>query len=407
MKVSLKNFLIPAQPRAKHKVFEPNVSAVVPTYKPGATALRLIEDLLRHNPRLNVVVVDDCTPLDYAPGIAVLECLRLLSPRVTLLRTSRNRLKAGALNMGLAYLLGHKGPHAPAVVLTLDDDVVIAPETVRRMTGALLSDSGLGAVCSRCGVLNKDANMLTRLQGLEYVGFNAIRLADQGFMRGPLVMHGMLTAFRARALRQAGPFAEGHLIEDYEMTTRLKSLGWHVRGVLDAPAWTEVPERLRDFWRQRTRWSLGGVQVVLEAGDKTAVLQDILGHITFIATLALIATLLVVDGGGVPSAVLRVLIGLSVLQFVSWYAMQIWLMRWYPEKDAWDWLLRVSIVPELLFSSIMTLVLLGSYAFIGFSVATRTLAEAGQGGIMARAVAMVAALFAKLGYSGAWGTRTN
>ena len=82
MKVSLKNFLIPTQPQIKHKVFEPSVSAVVPTYKPGATALRLVEDLLTHNPRLSVVVVDDCTPLDYAPGIAVLECMRLLSPQL-------------------------------------------------------------------------------------------------------------------------------------------------------------------------------------------------------------------------------------------------------------------------------------------------------------------------------------
>jgi cellulose synthase/poly-beta-1,6-N-acetylglucosamine synthase-like glycosyltransferase len=405
MRVALKNFLIPAQPRAKHKVFEPNVSAVVPTYKPGATALRLIRDLLRYNPKLSVVVVDDCTPLDHAPSIAVLECLLMLSPRVTLLRTPSNRLKAGALNMALSHLLSRKGPRAPAVILTLDDDVVIAPQTVQRMTEALLGNPRLGAVCSRCGVLNKDKNLLTRLQGLEYVGFNAIRLSDQGFMRGPLVMHGMLTAFRARALRQAGPFSEGHLIEDYEMTTRLKSHGWEVRGVLDAPAWTEVPERLRDFWRQRTRWSLGGVHVVLQAGDKTAVLQDVLGHIVFIATLALIATLLVVDGTGAPSAVLRVIVALSVLQFAGWYALQLWLMRWYAEKDAWDWLLRVSLVPELLFSSIMTLVLLGSYAFMGFSAASRTLA--GQGGIMARAAAMGTALFAKLGYSGAWGTRAN
>jgi cellulose synthase/poly-beta-1,6-N-acetylglucosamine synthase-like glycosyltransferase len=405
MRVALKNFLIPTEPRATHKVAEPNVSAVVPTYKPGATALRLVEDLLAHNPRLFVVVVDDCTPRDYAPSIPVWERLRALGPRVTLLRTPRNRLKAGALNLGLSHLLGRKGPHAPAVVLTLDDDVVIAPDTVRRLAEALLRSPALGAVCSRCGVLNKDKNLLTRLQGLEYVGFNAIRLADQGFMRGPLVMHGMLTAFRVRALRQAGPFAEGHLIEDYEMTTRLKSRGWEVRAALDAPAWTEVPETLRQFWRQRTRWSLGGVQVVMEAKDKTAVLQDILGHIVFVATLALIGTLLLVHGRGVPSAVLSVLVGLSVLQFLSWYALQVWLMRWYAQKDAWDWFLRVSLVPELLFSGILTIVVLGSYAFIGFSVMARILAR--QGGIGARAAALGTALFAKLGYSGTWGTRTN
>ena len=66
MRLSLKNFFIPARPQVKQGIFEPNASAVVPTYKPGATALRLVEDLLAHNPKLSVVVVDDCTPLWHA-----------------------------------------------------------------------------------------------------------------------------------------------------------------------------------------------------------------------------------------------------------------------------------------------------------------------------------------------------
>ena len=405
MKVTLKNFLIPTQPERTHKVVEPNVSAVVPTYKPGATALRLVNDLLRYNPRLSVVVVDDCTPLDYAPSVPVLERFKTLGPRVTVLRTPHNRLKAGALNLGLAHLLAHKGPHTPAVALTLDDDVSIAPETVQCLVEALLRDPQLGAVCSACRVLNKDKNLLTRLQGLEYVGFNAIRLGDQGFLYGPLVMHGMLTAFRLRALRQVGHFMEGHLIEDYEMTTRLKSAGWHVRAVLNAPAWTEVPERLRDFWRQRTRWSLGGVQVMLGARRPVAVLQDILGHVMFLATLAVIAILMFVDGGGAPSLLLKVLIALSVTQFISWYVLQLWLMRWYEEKDALDWLLRITIMPELLFSSIMTIVLLGSYAYLGFTLVARRLAKLGGAG--AKLAALGITLFARIGYSGSWGTRAD
>ncbi len=405
MRVELKNFLIPTQPLKTHKVVEPNVSAVVPTYKPGATALRLVKDLLHYNPKLAVVVVDDCTPLDYAPSAPVLAALRSLGPRVTVLRTPRNRLKAGALNMGLAHLLARKGPHTPAVILTLDDDVVVAPETVQLMTEALLRDPRLGAVCSACRVLNKNTNLLTRLQGLEYVGFNAIRLGDQGFLYGPLVMHGMLSAFRVRALRQAGPFAEGHLIEDYEMTTRLKSMGWHVRAVLDAPAWTEVPERLSGFWRQRTRWSLGGVQVVLAARRPIAVFQDILGHVMFVATLGVIAVLMLVDGGGAPSLLLKVLIILSVGQFISWYVLQLWLMHWYKEKDAWDWVLRISIVPELLFSSIMTVVLLGSYAYMGFAYVARGLGR--LGGVGAGAAKLGITMFAKIGYSGGWGTRAD
>ncbi len=69
MKVTLKNFLIPTRTKQRPKVFEPSASAVVPTYKPGATALRLVEDLLRYKPRLAVVVVDDSTPQDHEPSM--------------------------------------------------------------------------------------------------------------------------------------------------------------------------------------------------------------------------------------------------------------------------------------------------------------------------------------------------
>ena len=74
----------------------------------------------------------------------------------------------------------------PDVILTLDDDVVISPTTVQNLVAELMSGTNLGAVCSQCAVLNKNKNILTRLQGLEYLGFNATRLADEGFYGGPV-----------------------------------------------------------------------------------------------------------------------------------------------------------------------------------------------------------------------------
>lgn len=406
MRVTLKNFFIPHVERRTRTFFEPSVCAIIPTYKPGGTALRLVEDLLRYNPRLRVCVVDDCTPPGHVPSAVALARLREMSGRVTVLRTPTNKLKAGALNLAIAHLSRTKSPPAPAVILTLDDDVVVGPTTIRRMVEELLARRNLGAVCSRCLVLNKNKNVLTRLQGLEYVGYNAIRLADQGFAGGPLVMHGMLTAFRGRALRQAGPFAEAHLIEDYEMTTRLKSLGWEVKAVLDAPAWTIVPERLGDLWRQRTRWSYGGVTVVLGAPTFKAVLQDIIGHGVFISTLVVIGLLLLTQGSGpVPPLFVQVVVGLSLLQLGAWYGLQVWLMRWYPERDAYDWALRLTLIPELLYSNFLTVALVGSYVFLGFSTLTRRFVA--RGGTAARAVAAVSAGFKMIGYSGGWGTRNR
>lgn len=347
------------------------VAAIVPTFKPGALVAHLVADLVRFNPRLLVYVVDDCSPSERGSS-AIFDYIGSISERVTLLHTPENKLKAGALNYALAHIFDERR-ECPDVILTLDDDVVIAESTVKNLVTELMSYPALGAVCSQCRVLNKNVNLLTRLQGLEYLGFNAIRMADEGFFRGPLVMHGMLTAFRASALREMEGFTEGHLIEDYEATARLKERGWSVKSAVNAPAWTVVPERLSRLWRQRTRWSYGGITVVASTRSLVSVFQDVLGHSLFVSMLLMIGVLLLQKGGGgVPPYVADGVIALSLAQLCITYVFQLSLMRFYKERDAWDWFIRLALVPEFLYSYIMTIALVGSYVFHSFNVLKRS-----------------------------------
>ena len=295
----------------------------------------------------------------------------------------------------------------PDVILSLDDDIVVAPSTVRNLVVELMSYQHLGAVCSQCRVLNKNNNMLTRLQGLEYVGFNATRLADEGFYRGPLVMHGMLTAFRVAALKEVQGFADGHLIEDYEITTRLKDLGWSVKLALNAPAWTVVPDTFSKLWRQRARWSYGGITVITKTKYFSSVLQDLIGHSVFFATVGMIALMALFRGDDrIPIEIARLVIALSFLQLLLWYSFQLWLMRLYKEKDARDWIIRISMVPEFIYTNILTLVVVGSYFFLTFNVLTRRLRRSGNV-VARRCVAIGAVVFSFCGYMESWGTSGN
>ncbi|MEY4747158.1 MAG: hypothetical protein RLZZ416_207 [Candidatus Parcubacteria bacterium] len=378
------------------------IAIIIPTYSPSIVTKVLAEDCLRYAQNARVYLVDDSTPHSTSTD-AIFRGLADLSPRLTLLRTPENRLKAGALNFALSHIFG-EGDVAPDVVITVDDDVVIKEQTVRELVVELMSHEALGAACSQCRVHNKNRNLLTRLQGLEYLGFNAIRLADEGFLRGPLVMHGMLTAFRAEALREVGWFAEGHLIEDYEMTTRLKSRGWSVKAALCAPAWTVVPEKLSQFWRQRTRWSYGGVTVIAAAKHWPSVFQDLLGHGLFLSTLGLVLLLMLSRGSGsVPKGITDLIIIFSFAQLLASYLFQLWLMRLYEERDWLDWLIRISFVPEFLYGYAMTFALLGSYAFLGFNALARALEE------RARFMTSLGRKFFRLlGYTEKrWGTRAS
>ena len=157
-------------------------------------------------------------------------------------------------------------------------------------------------------------------------------------------------------------------------------------------------------WRQRTRWSYGGITVVVRAARPSAVLQDILGHVVFLSTLLMVAVLFFSSGSGfVPPGIARAIIVLSFAQLIVWYGFQLWLMRLYAEKDRWDWLLRATLLPEFAYSYIMTFALLGSYVFHMFATLTRTTRQEGK---RAQIVEALTRFFKACGYSErSWGSR--
>lgn len=401
--IKAKNFFIPNCTPGDNQDLNARVCAIIPTHKPSPIwTVKLVKDLLHWNKKIDIVVVDDCTPLKYEEEYGVFKKIKDLSSRVTLIRTPQNRLKAGAINYSLEKLFS--SDNRPSVIITLDDDVVIEKHTIKRLVSGLLANDNLGVVCSQCRALNKNKNIITRLQGLEYLNFNTVRLADAGFYHGPLVMHGMLSAFRSEVFFEAGMFAESHLIEDYEMTARIKTYGWCVQMIPSAYAWTEVPETFSELWNQRVRWVYGGITVLLKTRPKS-VLQDVLGHSVFIATLILIITFYLVESSEqlVSPLAVNLIIIFSLAQVVIWYVFQIWNMKFYSERDTKDWIIRASLIPEFIYANILSLVLLGAYLFFLFNSLLKL--PVAKLPIIKSLFNGVGALFAKIGYSQHWGTR--
>lgn len=369
--------------------------AIIPTFKPGEAVLKLIKDLSRWNRNMAIFVVNDCSPAEYD---AIFEKIKNFSDEIRVLRTPTNKMKSGAINFALKEIFEDEKYRDTKYVITMDDDVEIDELTIRRLLGELSSQSNLGAVCSRAALTNKNKNLLTRLQGLEYNGFNIIRLTDEGFFFGPLVMPGMLVAYKMRALEEAGGYLnENHLIEDYEMTVRIKEVGWHVRAALDAFARTEVPEKFSKLWRQRVRWMYGGLFVLTSGKKISLIIQDVIGHFIFITSFTLIVVALAMMGNGArTNSAARLIWVVAILSSIIWYIFQLYTMKFYEDKDWVDWLLRTSLIPEFLYSNLLTLILLGAYLFFVYNKLTKIFRE--LNGLILR-------IFNRLGYSGGWGTR--
>lgn len=368
---TLYNFYTP-RPQAQNISVpkETVVTLVVPTYKPTEEMYGLIQSFLTAPFESRVVVVNDSTPADYEKHYILDHTSELAAKnsRVHYLTTPTNYLKPGASNFGLRYIMEGNLGVTPDVVFTCDDDTLIEDNTIEAMLKKLYASHSNGAVCAGVRVLNKNQNLLTRLQGLEYHGFNIAKTADNGFMQGPLVMQGMLVAFRYQALVEVDGFNQDNLIEDYAITADMKTWGWDVATADTTWGWTTIPHTLRDLWNQRIRWSFWGLHVVKDSlGYLPSVIQDALGHMIFLVMLGLIILSFTAEHSISNPNVVIALYTIGIVQFLIGMAFNVFTLLEYKDADWIDWVLRLSLLPELLYSNIISMIMIGSYLFFAYN----------------------------------------
>src|SRR6185437_7430784 len=141
----------------------PHVLVQLPVCNEGLLAVRVAEAAARMDwpkDRLTIQLLDDGDGDSHAalardvmavtPDGVKLEILR---------RGNRTGFKAGNLAFGLQHC------DAPYVAI-FDADFVPPPDFLRRTVAALIADQGLAFVQARWGHANRNANWLTRVQGL-------------------------------------------------------------------------------------------------------------------------------------------------------------------------------------------------------------------------------------------------
>ncbi len=172
--------------------------------------------------------------------------------------------KARALNVACALI-------DTELVLTVDADTLLEPGALRAMRDAFAADPALvaatGVLTPVCGP-SSQAQLLQWFQTYEYVRNFLSRYA---WMRvgGLLLISGAFACYRRRALLAVGGFDPDCLVEDYELTHRLRDQAgrrgevWHTGVVGSARARTDAPSTAGAFLRQRRRWFGGFLQTQL------------------------------------------------------------------------------------------------------------------------------------------------
>lgn len=184
---------------------------------------------------------------------AALEPLLANSPRLEILDLDQNGGKSAALNWALAKC-------KTELVITVDADCWIISDGVRHLVERLLSDPpDTQAVAGSILIRNSRENWITQAQEWDYfLGIASIKRI-QSLFQGTLVAQGAFSLYRRTALQAVGGWPQT-VGEDIVLSWRFLSLGYRIGHAEDACAFTICPNTLRQFIRQRQRWSRGLIE---------------------------------------------------------------------------------------------------------------------------------------------------
>jgi cellulose synthase/poly-beta-1,6-N-acetylglucosamine synthase-like glycosyltransferase len=172
--------------------------------------------------------------------------------------------KARALNAAMTGM-------ASALVLTVDADTLLEPDAVAAMRAGFAADPALvaatGVLFPVCG-RSASGRFFQWFQTYEYMR-NFLSRYAWARQDGLLLISGAFAAYRRQAVLDVGGFDTECLVEDYELTHRLRDhavrqgLTWRTAVLGGARARTDAPATLGAFMRQRRRWFGGFLQTQL------------------------------------------------------------------------------------------------------------------------------------------------
>ncbi|WP_179369283.1 glycosyltransferase family 2 protein [Candidatus Nitrosotenuis sp. DW1] len=230
----------------------PKISVLVPAYNEEKVIRTTIESLLATDyPDKEIIVIDD------GSKDKTLEIASYYKDKIKVIH-KENGGKASALNAGMLYATG-------SIITILDADTIIGHTALKHIAKSF-STENVAAVAGNIKIRNR-VNCLTWCQALEYLSGIQIMRRGLDYFGAITIVPGALGAFKKKKLEEAGAYHKDTLVEDFDATVKVLRSGMVVNGSNMATAYTQAPQKLHDFYKQRKRWYRGNLQVLRRHSD--------------------------------------------------------------------------------------------------------------------------------------------
>jgi len=217
------------------------VSIVIPTFSRIDSLEKCLESVSQSDyPNLEIIVVDD------SPDGRIVSAIGRRFPQIKIVRTKGNELVSKARNIGASISSGD-------YVMFLDDDNVLAANTISRLTGALSKDNSIAVACPLMFYL--EFPEVVWCAGIRRNSFATVSVPiasgrDRSDLPPEIESDDMPNALmiRREALYKSGLFDNVSFPMHYEeadLCKRIRKQGYRVLVVTSARLWHDLPRRQR------------------------------------------------------------------------------------------------------------------------------------------------------------------
>ncbi|KAI7751069.1 hypothetical protein M8C21_031126 [Ambrosia artemisiifolia] len=172
-------------------------------------------------------------------------------------RVIRDGYKAGNLKsaMNCSYVKDYE------FVAIFDADFQPNQDFLIKTVPHFKDNEELGLVQARWSFVNRDENLLTRLQHVNLAFHFEVEQQVNGIFLNFFGFNGTAGVWRIKALEESGGWLERTTVEDMDIAVRAHLHGWKMIFLNDVECQCELPESYEAYRKQQHRWHSGPMQL--------------------------------------------------------------------------------------------------------------------------------------------------
>lgn len=172
-------------------------------------------------------------------------------------RLIRTGYKAGNLKSAMScdYVKDYE------FVAIFDADFQPTPDFLKKTIPYFKGHDDLALVQTRWAFVNKDENLLTRLQNINLSFHFEVEQQVNGMFINFFGFNGTAGVWRIKALEDCGGWLERTTVEDMDIAVRAHLCGWKFIYLNDVKCLCELPESYEAYKKQQYRWHSGPMQL--------------------------------------------------------------------------------------------------------------------------------------------------